>query len=187
MFGTIARTSILFMVLCGLIYPLAVTGIAKVTLPKQAEGSLIYDDKGDLVGSELIGQNFTGNQYFHSRISSIEYDASSSGTNNYAPTNIDMLDRMKASIESWELENPEVPVNEIPMDLITNSGSGLDPHITPESAKAQISRIVQNTDLNERKLENLIDAHTNGKEWGLFGEKRVNVLLLNIELSKQLK
>lgn len=184
MFTTVARTSLVFMLICGLIYPLAVTGIAAIFLPAQANGSLLYDKDGKVIGSELIGQSFSDKRFFHSRVSSINYDASSSGTNNYAPTNEEMLKRISASVETWKNENPDESVKNLPIDLITNSGSGLDPHITPEAALAQINRIAKNTNLTDSELIRLIERHTEKKEWGLFGEERVNVLKVNMELKE---
>ncbi|MCE4048715.1 MULTISPECIES: potassium-transporting ATPase subunit KdpC [Bacillaceae] len=182
MFATVARTSLLFMLICGVIYPLAVTGIAAVLLPEQANGSLVYNNEGKVIGSELIGQSFADEGFFHSRVSSIDYDASSSGTNNYAPTNEEMLERTKASITEWQSENPDVSLKSLPIDLITNSGSGLDPHITPKAALAQINRVAEHTNVPKSELKSLIERHTEEKEWGLFGEERVNVLKLNISL-----
>jgi len=184
MFATVARTSLLFMLICGLIYPLGVTGIASILLPTQANGSLVYGENSEIIGSKLIGQSFTDERLFHGRVSSINYDASSSGTNNYAPTNAEMLERTKLSIEEWKKENPNQSLQDLPIDLITNSGSGLDPHITPEAARAQITRISNNTSITKQELLELIERHTEKKDWGIFGEEKVNVLQLNIELMK---
>lgn len=181
------RLSLALMVICGLVYPVVVTGIAQVLMPKQADGSLIYNEDKEVIGSELIGQTFTKPEYFSGRVSSIEYDAAGSGSPNYAPTNEDMMKRMKESIAAWEKANPAVPVNELPIDLITNSGSGLDPHITPEAADVQVPRIAEATGINEEKLKKLIKENTQGRELGLFGEPRVNVLTLNIALEKLLQ
>lgn len=172
------------MLICGLLYPLAVTGIASILLPQQADGSLIYGENGEVIGSKLIGQSFTDERLFHGRISSINYDASSSGTNNYAPTNAEMIERTKLSIAEWQQENPNQSLQDLPIDLITNSGSGLDPHITPEAARAQITRISTNTSISKQELLELIESQTEKKDWGLFGEQKVNVLQLNIELMK---
>lgn len=187
MFGTIARTCILLMVVCGLIYPLLVTGIAGLVMPHQADGSLIYNEKDEVIGSELIGQTFTSKEYFHSRVSSIDYDAAGSGSNNFAPSNTEMISRTKESIDEWQKENPSKSPGELPIDLVTNSGSGLDPHISPEAAFAQIPRIALATGLSDDDLQTLIDRHTEGKELGLFGEKRINVLSLNLDLAKQIQ
>ncbi|WP_442601642.1 potassium-transporting ATPase subunit KdpC [Paenibacillus sp. KN14-4R] len=184
---TIVRMSVVLIVLCGIIYPLACTGIAQVAMPNQANGSLIKDAKGNVMGSELIGQKFTDSKYFSGRVSSIDYKAEASGSNNYGPSNPDLLKRTQASIEEWKAANPDVPVNLLPIDLITNSGSGLDPHITPASAKAQIPRISGLTGLTAKQLNDLVSRHTEARDLGVFGEERVNVLKLNIELSSMLK
>ncbi|AIQ33645.1 potassium-transporting ATPase subunit C [Paenibacillus sp. FSL R5-0345] len=183
-FFIIVRLSLVFIVLCGVIYPLTTTALAQVLMPSQANGSLLKDDAGVVVGSELIGQNFTNPALFHGRVSSIEYKAEASGSNNYAPSNPDMLQRTKDFIAQWQLDNPDVPVNKLPVDLITNSGSGLDPHITPGSAIVQIPRISNLTGIPASQLEELVNKHTEGRDLGLFGEERVNVLKLNMDLLK---
>ncbi|RUS45821.1 potassium-transporting ATPase subunit KdpC [Cohnella sp. AR92] len=181
-FTVALRAGIVFIILCGILYPLAMTGIAQLFLPHNANGSLIKDASGTTVGSELIGQTFTDRKYFQSRVSSIEYKAEASGSNNYAPSNPDMLQRTKDSIGDWAEQNPDVPVSKLPIDLITNSGSGLDPHITPESAEVQVPRISKLTGIPEEQLRQLVDKHTEGRDLGVFGERRVNVLKLNIDL-----
>lgn len=184
--GIALRASLVFILLCGVLYPLVTTGAAQLLMPKQADGSLIRDDSGKVVGSELIGQNFTDPQFFHGRVSSIEYNAAGSGSNNYAPSNPDMIDRTKASIEAWKENNPDVPVSELPMDLVTNSGSGLDPHISPQAADIQIPRISKLTEIPEAELQQLVEKHTEGRDLGVFGEPRVNVLKLNLALRELL-
>ena len=139
-----------------------------------------------MVGSELIGQNFTRPQYFHGRVSSIEYNGAGSGGNNYAPSNPDLIDRTKASIEAWKENNPDVPVSKVPMDLVTNSASGLDPHISPQAANIQIPRISKLTGITEAELIQLVEEHTEGRDLGVFGEPRVNVLKLNLALAELL-
>ncbi|HWO97269.1 MAG TPA: potassium-transporting ATPase subunit KdpC [Bacillus sp. (in: firmicutes)] len=181
----IVRTSFLIMVLCGFVYPTVVTGIAQVTMPDEADGSLIYNEKHEVIGSELIGQNFTDSGYFHGRVSSIEYDGAGSGSNNYAPSNEDMINRTQESAEAWEEENPDTPISKVPMDLLTNSGSGLDPHVSPEAALAQVNRVSEKTGISKEELVSLIQKHTQGRELGLFGEERVNVLKLNLDVMKQ--
>lgn len=176
------RASIVFIVLCGIAYPLLCTGLAQLFMPGNANGSLIEDASGKTVGSELIGQQFADQTYFQSRVSSIEYKAEASGSNNYAPSNPDMLKRTRDFINSWKTDNPDVPVSELPVALATNSGSGLDPHITPDSAAVQIPRISKLTGISADTLRQLVDKHTEGRDLGLFGEPRVNVLRLNIEL-----
>ena len=184
---TILRISVLFILLCGIVYPLVCTGIAQVLMPGQANGSLIKNKAGQVIGSELIGQSFADPKFFHGRVSSIDYNGAGSGSNNHAPSNPEMLQRTKDSIEAWKRENPDVPVSQLPVDLITNSGSGLDPHISPESAKAQVPRISKLTGIPAEKLNALVEENTEGRELGLFGEKRVNVLQLNIALSAMLQ
>lgn len=179
---TAIRASFVFIVLCGILYPLVCTGVAQVLMPGRANGSMLQNSKGDIVGSELIGQKFTDPRFFQGRVSSIDYKAEASGTNNYAPSNPDMLKRTQESVEEWKKNNPDVPINKLPIDLITNSGSGLDPHISPASAKAQVPRISKLTGLSQAELDKLVDANTEGRDLGLFGEPRVNVLKLNLAL-----
>lgn len=183
----LVRLSAVFVILCGIIYPLASTAIAQVLMPSQANGSLLKNNDGDVVGSELIGQSFTDPALFHGRVSSIDYKAEASGSNNYGPSNPDMLSRTKDFITQWQLDNPEVPSRKLPVDLATNSGSGLDPHITPESARVQIPRISRLTGLPAVQLEELVKHHTEGRDLGLFGEKRINVLKLNMDLQQLTK
>lgn len=180
----IIRISLLLLIVCGLIYPLAITGISQAVLSDKAAGSLVYNQKGEVIGSELIGQSFTDPRFFNSRVSSIGYDAASSGSPNEAPSNPALVKRVKTSIAKWEKENPDVPVRKLPVDLITNSGSGLDPDISPASAYSQISRISRLTGISKTDLEHLVDKHI--KADSLFSESRVNVLLLNIDLKKKL-
>lgn len=186
-FGVVIRISLVFIVLCGIVYPLVTTGIAQVLFPGNANGSLIENSKGEVVGSELIGQTFNDPKYFQGRVSSIDYKAEASGSNNYAPSNPDMLKRMQQSIEDWKQNNPDVPVSELPIALVTNSGSGLDPHITPESAEVQVPRIAKLTGLSADRLHKLIDDNTQGRDLGIFGEPRVNVLKLNLALDELLR
>ncbi|MES5953479.1 K(+)-transporting ATPase subunit C [Bacillus fungorum] len=183
----IVRITFTFLVLCGLVYPLIVTGIAQAVMKDNADGSLIYNNKNEVIGSKLIGQNFTDPRYFQGRVSSIEYKAEASGSNNYAPSNPDLAKRVEKSIEEWKKQNPTVPVTEVPIDLVTNSGSGLDPDISPQAASVQVDRISKLTNIPKEKLNQLIKGQTEGAALGLFGEDRVNVLKLNLELQKLLK
>ncbi|MFY0761763.1 potassium-transporting ATPase subunit KdpC [Metabacillus dongyingensis] len=184
--GPIIRMSLFLMVICGIIYPVAVTGIAQTISPAKANGSLVYDENKNVIGSELIGQSFSADSYFHGRISSIDNNGAGSGSTNYAPSNEDMMKRTLDSIEEWKKNNPETPISEVPNDLLTNSGSGLDPHISPGAAYVQVKRISEATGIDQSKLENLIKQHAHGRELGLFGEERVNVLQLNLDLKKLL-
>ncbi|HDR3650727.1 TPA: K(+)-transporting ATPase subunit C [Bacillus anthracis] len=183
----IIRITFTFLVLCGLVYPLIVTGIAQAVMKDNADGSLIYNDKNEVIGSKLIGQNFTDPRYFHGRVSSIEYKAEASGSNNYAPSNPDLEKRVEKSIEEWKKQNPSVPVTEVPIDLVTNSGSGLDPDMSPKAAYVQVERISKLTNIPKETLDQLIKDQTEGAALGLFGEDRVNVLKLNLELQKIMK
>lgn len=183
----IIRITFTFLVLCGIVYPLIVTGIAQAVMKDNADGSLIYNDKDEVVGSKLIGQNFTDPRYFHGRVSSIEYKAEASGSNNYAPSNPDLAKRVEKSIDDWKKQNRLVPVTEVPIDLVTNSGSGLDPDISPKAASVQVDRISKLTNIPKEKLDQLIKDQTEGAALGLFGEDRVNVLKLNLELQKLMK
>lgn len=180
MLKTAIRFSLVFMLLTGLIYPLSVTGAAQVLFPHQANGSLIEKD-GQVIGSELIGQAWTDPAYFHGRVSTVNYDASATGGANAGPTDQSLQDRVKASVEAWEQANPGVPV---PPELVTNSGSGIDPHISPEAAKAQAPRVAKGTGIPEAKLLVLIDEKTESKVLGVLGEPRVNVLALNLALEE---
>lgn len=180
--GVAVRASFLFFLLCGIVYPLAMTGVAQTLMPDRANGSLIRDSQDNVVGSELIGQNFSDPAFFQGRVSSIDYNGAGSGSSNYAPSNPELLLRMRNSIEAWKKDNPDVPESELPVSLITNSGSGLDPHITPLSAKVQVPRISKLTGIPVDDLEQLVRRHTEGRDLGLIGEPRVNVLMLNLEL-----
>ena len=168
-------------VLFGLIYPLVVTGIAQVIFPRQANGSLIK--QGDkLVGSHLLGQPFTQPGYFWSRPSaagSAGYDPTASGGSNYAPTNKALIDRVNASVQQLQPTNPGAPV---PVDLVTTSGSGLDPDITPAAAEFQVPRIAKERSMTEQDVRAAVARHTKGRQWGFLGEPRVNVLDLNLDL-----
>ena len=169
-------------VLLGIIYPLAVTGLAQVLFPKQANGQLISKD-GHLVGSRIIGQTFSGATYFHSRPSAAGsgYDAANSGGTNLGPTNHNLMDRVNASVADLHTENPNTP---IPADLVTTSASGLDPDISPAAALFQAPRVARERHLSEEQVRQLVAGHTQTRQFGILGEPRVNVLELNLALDE---
>jgi len=177
--------TIVMTILFGLAYPLVFTGLAQVLFPHQANGSLVTVN-GKVAGSELIGQSFTKPEYFHGRPSAAGnngYDAANSGGSNLGPTNQKLVDRVKADVQKFRAENPDY-TGPIPADLLTSSGSGLDPHISPASAEAQVARIAKARGVTPDRIAELVAKHTDGRQWGIFGEPRVNVLLLNIDLDQ---
>ena len=175
---TIATT-----ILLGIIYPLVVTGIAQVVFPRQANGQLIQK-AGNLVGSSIIGQGLSGPACFHSRQSAAGngYDAANSNGSQLGPTNQKLIDRVKADVSTAQAENPGTAV---PIDLVTASGSGVDPHITPASAEFQLSRVAKERGTTVDRIAVLVAKHTEGRQLGVLGEPRVNVLELNLDLDQQ--
>ena len=168
-------------VLLGIVYPLAVTGLAQIFFPRQANGELIRAD-GKVIGSQLIGQPFTSPGYFYSRPSAAGpagYDATQSGGSNLGPTNQALIARVQASMKQMQADNPGVPV---PVDLVTTSGSGLDPDISPAAADFQVPRVARERGMTQDDVRALVKKHTQGRQLGFLGEPRVNVLELNIEL-----
>jgi K+-transporting ATPase ATPase C chain len=197
MFKEIRPAIILFLALTmitGLAYPLAVTGLAQVLFPRQANGSLLERD-GKVVGSALIGQLFTGESYFHGRLSATNtpdpadatktvdapYNAANSMGSNLGPTNKALIDRVKGDVDKLKAENPATPV---PIDLVTTSASGLDPNVSPDAALFQVPRVAKARNLPEDRLRQLVSEHTVGRFAGLLGEPRVNVLALNLALDR---
>jgi K+-transporting ATPase ATPase C chain len=172
-------------VLTGLIYPGVVTGLCRMLFPKQADGSLEYQD-GRVIGSSLIGQNFTRREYFQPRPSAAGngYDATASGASNLGPTNQKLIDRVKTSADKFRKENPEFS-GTIPADLLTASGSGLDPHLSPESADAQVERVAKARGASAQEIRALVAQLTEGRDLGFLGEPRVNVLRLNEALDSR--
>ena len=174
------KFTLITMLLFGLLYPLAVTGLSQLLFPKQANGSLL-EKNGQVNGSRLIGQSFASDKYFHSRPSAAGsgYDATASSGSNLAPTNQQLVDRVKQDVAKLQQENRGVP---IPADLVTASGSGLDPDISPAAAEFQIPRIARARGITAEALRPLVARHTQPRQWGILGESRVNVLELNLDL-----
>jgi K+-transporting ATPase ATPase C chain len=181
------RMGVFLTVVLGIVYPLAMTGISQVFFPYKANGSLIISG-GRVIGSELIGQNFTRPEYFHPRPSSAGangYDATASGGYNQGPTNRKLIERVAAAVERFRRENPDYR-GPIPADLVTGSASGLDPHLSPDSARAQAGRVARARGVPVQHIDELIARYTQDRTLGLLGEPRVNVLRLNLALDREL-
>jgi K+-transporting ATPase ATPase C chain len=177
------RFSVVLLLLCGGVYPTLVTLIGQAAFPYQANGSIIRRADGSAVGSDLIAQAFDKDEYFHPRPSaagSDGYDASSSGGSNLAPTNRKLIDRVTADAEALKKENPDLAA--LPADLLTTSGSGLDPDISPAAAMAQVPRVAAARQVPKEKVAELVASQVTGRDLGIFGEPRVNVLRLNLAL-----
>ena len=203
-FRSALALTVLMLILCGFAYPAALTGLGQLIFPHQANGSLITaegektDDPENAVGSAIVGQDFSGDsRYFQCRISGVHYNTYSeeekedssyagvgSGGSNLAPSNEELKQRAEKSVEEFLKNNPDVKKGDIPADLLTASGSGMDPDITPESAEIQIPSIAKNTGLTEEEIRKIVEKNTNGKTLGVFGHERVNVLKCNLEIAK---
>jgi K+-transporting ATPase ATPase C chain len=183
-FKPAAMLLLLLTVLTGVIYPLLVTAFAQLFYADKANGSLIHDTKGQAVGSALIGQSFNQPQYFWGRASATSpypYNAVASSGSNLSPTNPALIDAVNARVKALQAADPANKAS-IPVDLVTASGSGLDPNISPAAAQYQIKRIAKARNMDENKLRELVNAHTESRQWLVFGEPRVNVLQLNLAL-----
>lgn len=182
-FITAVLMTIVTTLLLGLVYPLVVTALAQVMFKEKANGQLI-ERNGQVVGSRLIGQPFSSPGYFRSRPSAagaVGYDAGASSGSNLGPTSQKLIDRVKGDVEKLQAENPGKP---IPVDLVTTSGSGLDPDISPAGADFQIPRVARERGVTEEQIRQMVAAHTEGRQFGFLGEPRVNVLLLNLDLDE---
>jgi K+-transporting ATPase ATPase C chain len=172
-------TTLLF----GVVYPLAMTGLAQAFFPAKANGQLI-ERSGRVIGSHIIGQSFSSPGYFHGRPSAAGtgYDAANSGGTNLGPTNKKLVDAVKAAVDAARKENPSAPV---PIDLVTSSASGLDPHLSPAAALFQVPRVARERHATEADVHRVVESHVEGRQWGFLGEPRVNVLDLNLALDDQ--
>lgn len=177
-------------VLFGLVYPLVVTGLAQVIFPDKANGSLIKREDGTIIGSRLIGQPFKSPGYFRSRPSAATtnnpagYDAAASSGSNLGPTNQKLIDQVNERVKAARVENPERDGQPIPIDLVTTSGSGLDPHISPAAAEFQVPRVARERELSQDEVRRIVGLHSEGRQFGFLGEPRVHVLELNLDLDR---
>ena len=188
---------LVFLVLCGFLYPLLVLGIGQLAFPRQANGSMVSED-GKVLGSSLIGQNFTDARFFHGRVSAVNYNTfpagtppekmvPGSGSDNYAVSNPALKKRIRADVDAFLRENPSVSEKDLPADLFTSSYSGLDPDISPEAAQVQADRIAKASGISKDRVEQIIRENTAGRVLGIFGEPRVNVLKANLEIDRLLR
>jgi len=183
---TALRTTLVTLVLTGVLYPLVVTGAAQALFPGRANGSLVTDERGAVVGSELIAQESAGAAYFQPRPSAAGergYDAVASGGSNLGPTSRKLRERVAAAITRLRAENPEA-IGAVPVELVTTSGSGLDPHLAPAAARWQVPRIARARGVDATRVAGVVDANVESRDLGVLGEPRVNVLLLNMALDR---
>jgi len=186
-FGIAIRTTIVTLVLTGLIYPFVMTGVAQVLLPWRANGSLLTDEKGGVIGSELIAQGFANPAYLQPRPSAAGekgYDAGNSSGSNLGPTSKKLQDRIKEDLKRLKEENPDAS-DPVPSDLVTASGSGLDPHLSPQGALWQVPRVAKARGIAAERVKAVVDSNVEGRTFGILGEPRVNVLLVNLALDRQ--
>jgi K+-transporting ATPase ATPase C chain len=182
---TAVLMTVVLTILLGIVYPLVMTGIAQVIFPNQANGSLIRDSSGNVIGSALLAQNFTQPQYFHPRPSAAGtngYDATASGGSNLGPTNQKLIDTVGANADSYRKENGLAPDAPVPVDAVTSSASGLDPDISPANALLQVPRVAAARGVSQDQIHNLVNQYTEGRTLFVLGEPRVNVLKLNLAL-----
>src|SRR5262245_28567448 len=181
------RTTVVTLVLTGILYPYAVTGLAQILFPWRANGSLVTDEQGQVVGSELIAQGFTNPAYFQPRPSAAGdkgYDATASSGSNLGPTSQKLQDRVKQDLQRLKEENPGA-AGTVPVELVTTSGSGLDPHLSPQAALWQVPRIASTRGVAPERVKAVMEAVTEGRDLGILGELRINVLALNLALDRQ--
>jgi K+-transporting ATPase ATPase C chain len=180
------RTTVVTLALTGILYPLVITGLAQLLFPWRANGSLVWDERGQVVGSELIGQGFSNPAYFQPRPSAAGegYDAAASSGSNLGPTSKKLQERVVEDLERLEEENPDAQ-EPVPVELVTTSASGLDPHLSPQAAFWQAPRVASARGITPERVRAVVNTYTEGRTFGILGEPRVNVLLLNLALDRQ--
>lgn len=180
------KVTLVFMLMLGILFPVVMTGISRVAFPNKSNGSLVYSD-GKVVGSKLIGQNFQGDKWFQGRPSESKYDGTKSGGSNLSMTNPKWKKKVEENIDNFIKNNPGVKRKDIPEDIITSSASGLDPEISLEAANLQVARVAKANGITEDEVKKLVNDNCSGKFLGVFGEKRVNVLNLNLAVFNKTK